>query len=358
MAKKKAEESKDKLQDALDKLNKQYGMGAVFALDSRTSGKYDTISSGSIGFDYITLGVGGFVKGKLYELMGWEGTGKSTICGHAVANCQAKGGKVAYIDGEHAVDKQYFEQLGVDTTKLLIAQPTCGEEGFNIAMELINTGEIDLVIIDSDSSLIPKKVLDGEVGDSAIGRKAYLNSNAYPKLKGALSKHNVCVIVVSQYREKIGVMFGNPTTTQGGHALKFYSDVRVEVSRTLAKDGDVTYGNLTKVKAIKNKMSPPYRLSQFEIVYGEGIDKFSELMEMADELELGRKYGSTYTFDGVKYPLEEFKQRIMEEPDFFDELKQKVIDKLLNTQEEIESIDVVDEEVVTPNLFTENESEN
>jgi len=208
MAKKAAtKETTNKFQEAMDKLNKTYGVGSILALDSKTGGDYDVISTGSIGFDHITLGVGGFVKGKLYELMGWEGTGKSTICGHAAAECQKAGGTVLYIDGEHAVDKNYFKKLGVDTTKMLIAQPSCGEEGFNIAMEMINTGEIDLVIIDSDSSLIPKKMLDGDVGDSTIGRKALLNSNAYPKLKGALSQHNVCVIVISQYREKIGVMF-------------------------------------------------------------------------------------------------------------------------------------------------------
>ena len=247
----------NKFQEALDKLNKAYGTGTILTLDSKTEGNYDVISTGSIGFDYVTLGTGGFVKGKMYELMGWEGTGKSTICGHAVAECQKKGGTVLYIDGEHAVDKNYFQQLGVDTTKLLIAQPSCGEEGFNIAMEMINTGDIDLVIIDSDSSLIPKKQLDGDVGDSTIGHKSRLNSNAYPKLKSALSANNVCLIVISQYREKIGVMFGNPTTTQGGHALKFYSDCRIEVSKSLAKEGDVTYGNITKVKATKNKMCPP-----------------------------------------------------------------------------------------------------
>lgn len=337
MAKQKVSESKDKFQEALDKLNKQYGMGTVLALDSKTHGNYDVISTGSVAFDYITLGVGGFVKGKMYELMGWEGTGKSTICGHLVANCQAKGGKVVYIDGEHAVDKNYFKSLGVDTTKMLIAQPSCGEEGFNIAVEMIQTGEVDLLIIDSDSSLIPKAVLDGDVGDSSIGKKARLNSSAYPKIKSMADKNNVCVVVVSQYREKIGVMFGNPTTTQGGHALKFYADVRIEVSKTLAKEGDVTYGNITKVKATKNKMSPPYKQSQFEIVYGEGIDKFTEIMELADEFEMGRKYGQTYTFDGVKYPLEEFKQRLREECDFFDQIKTSIISKIqqLEIEEEI-----------------------
>ncbi len=331
-----------KLQEALDKLNKAYGAGTVLALDSKTNGNYDVISTGSIGFDWITLGTGGFVKGRMYELMGWEGSGKSTICGHAVAECQKAGGKVVYIDGEHAVDKNYFEAIGVNTSELLIAQPSCGEEGFNIAMDMINTGEVDLIIIDSDSSLLPKKVIDGEVGDSAIGKKAVLNNNAYPKLKGALSQHNVCVIVISQYREKIGVMFGNPTTTQGGHALKFYTDVRIEVSKTGVKDGDVQYGNLTKVKAIKNKMSPPYRLSTFEIVYGEGIDKVKEIMDLLNEYELGRKYGKTMTFNDVKYDLDEFKRMIMDNEDFYREIRESIINKINNTELKTELTDVED----------------
>lgn len=341
MAKSKQEgsESKSKFQDALDKLNKTYGVGTVLALDSKTHGEYDVISTGSVGFDHITLGVGGFVKGKLYELMGWEGTGKSTICGHAAAECQKEGGVVLYIDGEHAVDKNYFQKLGVDTTKMLIAQPSCGEEGFNIAMEMINTGEVDLVIIDSDSSLIPKKVLDGEVGDSSIGKKAVLNSNAYPKLKTALSANNVCVIVISQYREKIGVMFGNPTTTQGGHALKFYSDVRIEVSRSLAKEGDVTYGNLTKVKAIKNKMNPPYRLASFEIVYGEGIDKVGEILNLMNDYEVGKKWGKTITFNETKYELDVFRNLLSDNPEFYEEIKTAIVNK-------IKQVDNVKEEPV------------
>jgi len=342
MAKAKAVEaaSSSKYQEALEKLNKTYGVGTVLTLDSKTSGEYDLISTGSIGFDHITLGVGGFVKGKLYELMGWEGTGKSTICGHVVAECQKKGGTVLYIDGEHAVDRKYFQAIGVDTTKMLIAQPSCGEEGFQIAMDMINTGDVDLVIIDSDSSLIPKKVLDGDVGDSSIGKKAVLNSNAYPKLKSALSEHNVCVIVISQYREKIGIMFGNPTTTQGGHALKFYSDCRIEVSRSLAKDGDVTYGNITKLKAIKNKMNPPYRLSNFEIIYGKGIDKLGEMLTLINEFEIGRKYGKTMTINEVKYDLEEFKKMLMDNEEFYAEIKAKIIDKInnveLKTEEHVE----------------------
>jgi recombination protein RecA len=283
----------------------------------------------------------------MYELMGWEGTGKSTICGHAVANCQAKGGKVVYIDGEHAVDKNYFKALGVNTSDMLIAQPSCGEEGFNIAVQLMESGEVDLVIIDSDSSLIPKAVLDGEVGEHAIGKKARLNSSAYPKLKSIAHNHNVCLIVISQYREKIGVMFGNPTTTQGGHALKFYSDVRIEVARTLAKDGDVTYGNITKVKAIKNKMSPPYRLAHFEIVYGVGIDRLEEMMDLINEYEVGRKYGKTMTIDGVKYDLEEFKTLVIDNPEFYEELKGKVMDKINEVEPEIEEV-IEEEDVQLP----------
>jgi len=340
MAKKQTNETTNTFEQALEKLNKQYGTGTVLALDSKTEGNYDAISTGSIGFDWITLGVGGFVKGKMYELMGWEGTGKSTICGHAVASCQAQGGKVVFIDGEHAVDKNYFERLGVDTTKMLIAQPSSGEEGFNIAVEMMSTGEVDLIIIDSDSSLIPKSVLDGEVGDHAIGKKARLNSSAYPKIKSIAHNTNTCVIVISQYREKIGVMFGNPTTTQGGHALKFYSDVRIEVSRSLMKDGQEVIGNLTKVKATKNKMSPPYQKSEFEIIYGIGIDRVSETLQLLHDLELGRKYGKTYTYDGIKYDLEEFKQNILEDVDFFNSLKSKIIDTL-NGVEEVKEVEPV-----------------
>ena len=354
MAKKStSSESSNKFQDVLDRLNKTYGVGSILALDSKSGGDYDLISTGSIGFDHITLGIGGFAKGKLYELRGWEGTGKSTICGHAVAECQKQGGKVLYIDGEYAVDKNYFQQLGVDTTKMLIAQPTCGEEGFNIAMEMINTGEIDLVVIDSDSSLIPKKMLDGDVGDSTIGRKALLNSNAYPKLKGALSKHNVCVIVISQYREKIGVVFGNPTTTQGGHALKFYSDCIIECTKSAAKDGDQQYGNVTKLKTIKNKMFPPYRKSEFEIVYGLGIDKFKEIMELGNEYEILRKYGKTITYDNTKYQADEFEALLTDNPEFLASITKDIMTKIKETEDlkVVVEEEIVETPPVAPSLF-------
>ena len=332
MAKKKQNEGEpvDKFQEALDKLNKTYGEGSVLTLTTKANSDYDIVTTGSIGFDHITLGIGGFAKGKLYELIGWEGSGKSTICGHAVAQFQEKGYKVLYIDGEHAVDKDYFQALGVNIDDMLIAQPSCGEEGFNIAMELINTGQIDLVIIDSDSSLIPKKVLDGDVGDSSIGYKARLNSNAYPKLKSALSKYNVCVIVVSQYREKIGVMFGDPRTTQGGHALKFYSDCRIEVSKTLAKEGDATYGNITKVKTIKNKMAPPYRTTSFEIVYGKGIDRFAELMELGAEYEVLKKRGNVVTFNETKFEYSEFESLLGDNPELEEEIIKTILERIKN----------------------------
>jgi recombination protein RecA len=336
MAKSTKESSGSKIQEALDKLNKTYGVGTVLTLDNKGNNSYDVISTGSIGFDWVTLGTGGFVKGKMYELMGWEGSGKSTICGHAVAECQKKGGTVLYIDGEHAVDKNYFEALGVDTNKMLIAQPSCGEEGFNIAMEMIKTGDIDMIIIDSDSSLIPKKVLDGEVGDSAFGKKAVLNSSAYPKLKSALSEFNVCVIVISQYREKIGVMFGNPTTTQGGHALKYYTDCRIEVSKSLAKEGDVNYGNITKVKSVKNKMSPPYRLTQFEIVYGAGIDKVKEIMELGSEYEIFKKWGKTITFGENKYDLDQFSELLLHNEEFYNDITEKIKTKINQSEPKIE----------------------
>ncbi len=324
---------KSKFQEALDALNKRYGVGAVLALGDKSHNNYDLISTGSIAFDHIALGVGGFVKGKLYELIGWEGSGKSTICGHAVANCQKNGGRVLYIDGENAVDPNYFTALGVDINEMLIAQPSNGEEGFQIAFDMINTGEIDLVIIDSDSSLIPKKIIDGDVGEASIGRKAKLNSDVYPKLKNLLSKHHTCVIVVSQYREKIGVMFGDPRTTQGGHALKFYSDVRVEVSRTLAKEGTEAYGNVTKIKTIKNKMSAPFKGIEFEIVFGVGIDRMLEIMDMASDLEILRKYGKTITYNEIKYDLDEFRGLLEDNEEFFDKLRQDIIDKINNVNE-------------------------
>jgi recombination protein RecA len=238
---------------------------------------------------------------------------------------------------------------------MLLAQPSCGEEGFNIALDLINTGEIDLVIIDSDSSLIPRKILDGEVGDSNIGRKAKLNSDTYPKMKTALARNNTCAIIVSQYREKIGVMFGNPTTTQGGHALKYGADVRIEVTKSAAKDGDFQYGNVTKIKSTKNKMSPPYRLTQFEVVYGEGIDRIGEILVLSNEFEILRKYGKTITYNENKYDIDEFRTLLEDNEEFFNKLREDIINKINQTElttEDVEEEEVQEEEKSeTLNLF-------
>lgn len=338
MAKKVAEITivKSKLQESMDRMNKQYGVGTVMTLakDSPRR-KYEVISSGSIGVDHIVLGTGGFAKGKLYELMGWEGAGKSTVCGHVIAECQKAGKVAACIDGEGALDPTYFEALGVDLSKLILCQPNSGDEGFNVAIELIKTGEIDLLIIDSDSSLIPKSIMDAPVGESTIGKKARLNSDSYPKLKNALVKYQVCVIVTSQYREKIGVMFGNPTTTQGGHALKFYSDCRIEISKSMAKDGEVAYGNVTKMKATKNKMSPPYRVAKFDVVWGQGIDTTAELVELASEYEVINKAGSWYSYGETKLGqgINGVTAIFNDNPELCDEIRQQVIDKLTHTED-------------------------
>lgn len=335
MAKKKTEE-KETLSNVISRMNKTYGEGALIGLNDKTKDEYDIISTGSIGFDYHVLGVGGFVKGKLYELIGWEGTGKSTICGHLAAECQKEGGKVVYIDGEHAVDKKYFKQLGVNIDDILISQPANGEEGFEIAMETIKTGEVDLVIIDSDSSLIPKSVIDNPIGDSAIGKKAKLNSDAYPKLKNKLVENDVCVVVISQWREKIGVMFGDPRTTQGGHALKFYADCRIDITKSLSKEDKTVVGNLTKIKTIKNKTYPPYHKCEFDIAFGIGIDKKKELMDLASEYGIGRKYGKTYTYNEIKYSLEEFEE-MMDDEWFFNNLRNTLIEKITSNEKEMEN---------------------
>jgi len=337
MAKKAAEIviAKSKLQDAMDRMNKQYGVGTIITLNDSFSKGYEVVSSGSIGFDYITLGTGGWVKGKLYEIMGWESSGKTTICGHAAAEFQKANENVLYVDGEGGLDKPYFKNIGVDTAKLLINQPDNGDEGFDVIIELIKTGEIGLVIIDSDSSMIPKSVKQSPVGESSIGKKARLNSDAYPKLKTALLEYNVCVIVTSQYREKIGMMFGNPATTQGGHALKYYCDCRIEVSKSLAKEGDVSYGNITKTKATKNRMAPPYRVAQFDVVWGKGIDKFAEVIDLAIEYNIVTRAGSWYNYGETK--IGQGKDSVItilnDNPELYDEIRQLLIDKLTHTED-------------------------
>lgn len=330
---KKADNEKKSLQQVLDDLNKEYGKGTIISLEESDDGdgEYDVISSGSIGIDYKALGVGGFIKGKLYELRGWEGSGKSTLMGHLTAECQKKGGKVVYIDGEHAVDTKYFKNLGVNLKEnFYLSQPSFGEEGFDIAERMVKSGEVDLVIIDSDSSLLPKSVIDNPVGASNIGKKAKLNSDIYPKLKIALTKSNCCVIVISQYREKIGVMFGDPKVTQGGNALRFYADAIVELSKRLVKEGEETLGNDTKFKTIKNKSFPPYRETRVDIIFGEGIDRIGELIDLSIEYGIISKSGAFYKYNEETIAKGEsvIRRLLNDNPEFYEEIKGKVIEAI------------------------------
>jgi len=317
-------------QEKMDKLNETYGKGTVITLDTDKVEEYNVIPSGSIGVDHVALGVGGFIKGKMYELRGWEGTGKSTLAGTLCANCQKLGGKVLYIDGEHAVDIKYFQKLGVDLSKFILCQPDYGEEGFDVAETLINTGELSLVIIDSDSSLIPKIIIDNPMEASNLGKKAKLNSTAYPRLKLSLSNNNCCVIVISQYREKIGVMFGDPKVTSGGHALKFYADIIIELSKKLSKEGDETVGNDTKFKTIKNKTYPPFKECRFDIVFGKGIDRAKEVLELAIELGIITKSGASYSLGEQKLERGEAKmiQFMEDNPEFREDIELQVINTI------------------------------
>ena len=338
-------ESKVSLAETMANLNKKYGEGTVLTLNQKSYGNYELISTGSLAVDYIALGVGGFVKGKMYEIRGWEGTGKSTLCGHAVANCQKNGGKAVYIDSEHAVDKNYFAALGVDINEMIFCQPSSGEEGFQIAQDLINTGEIDLVIIDSDNGLLPKSVIDGDMGDSSIGKKARLNSGAYPKIKTCISSNNTCVIVISQYREKIGVMFGDPRTTQGGHVLKYTADVILEMSKTLAKEGTDVYGNETKVKGLKNKMSPPFRVAEFLVKFGVGIDRIGEIISFGNQFKVLKKYGKVVTYNDTKYSVEEFTKLLEDNNEFFDHVRNEIIKAIGNADTEFDVEPVEENEI-------------
>jgi len=330
-----AKDERSKLEITLEKLEKDYGKGTVLSLDSKLRGDYDVISTGSLAFDWKVLGVGGYVKGRMYEIMGWEGAFKTTMCAHAIAECQRRGGKGVYMDGENAVDINYFKSLGVNTHELLLSQISNGEEGFEIALQLINTGEIDLLIIDSDNSFLPKAVIQGEVGDSAIGKKAKLNGSAYPKLKTALVNNNVCVIVISQYREKIGVIYGSPLVTQGGHALKFYSDCRIEIARSAfvkekgkeSDDKGANIGGVVRVKTIKNKTFSPYKTCSFDVIFGQGVDNFGEIIELGIEQDIIQRNGSWYSYGDVKLGqgTASVKALMADNPELYEELKQKVI---------------------------------
>ncbi|MEI6349229.1 MAG: recombinase RecA [Bacteroidota bacterium] len=318
------------LQLTLDKLEKTYGKGSIMRLGDSPIENIEFISTGSIGLD-VALGIGGLPKGRVIEIYGPESSGKTTLAIHAIAEAQKKGGIAAFIDAEHAFDRFYAEKLGVDTSSLLISQPDNGEQALEIAENLIRSGAIDIIVIDSVAALTPKSEIEGEMGDSKMGLQARLMSQALRKLTGTISKTGACCIFINQLREKIGVMFGNPETTTGGNALKFYASVRLDIRKiSQIKEGDQVNGNRVRVKVVKNKVAPPFRMAEFDIIYGEGISKIGELVDLGVEFNIIKKSGSWFSYNDTKLGQgrDAAKQILLDNPELFDEIEGLVREKL------------------------------
>ncbi|MDA8850308.1 recombinase RecA [Flavobacteriaceae bacterium] len=311
----------------LDKLDKAYGKGTVMKMSDAPVVDVEVIPSGSLGLD-IALGVGGYPRGRVIEIYGPESSGKTTLTLHAIAEAQKAGGIAAFIDAEHAFDRFYAQNLGVDIDNLIISQPDNGEQALEIADNLVRSGAIDMVVIDSVAALTPKSEIEGEMGDSKMGLHARLMSQALRKLTGSISKTNCTMIFINQLREKIGVMFGNPETTTGGNALKFYASVRLDIRRsTQIKDSDGNVlGNKTRVKVVKNKVAPPFRLAEFDIMYGQGVSKVGEILDVAVEHEIVKKSGSWFSYDDTKLGQgrDAVKNMIKDNPELMDELEEKI----------------------------------
>lgn len=314
------------LQLTLDKLDKTYGKGTVMKMGDKAVEEVEVISSGSLGLD-LALGVNGYPKGRIIEIYGPESSGKTTLTLHAIAEAQKAGGIAAFIDAEHAFDRHYAEKLGVDIENLIISQPDNGEQALEIAENLIRSGAIDIVVIDSVAALTPKSEIEGEMGDSKMGLHARLMSQALRKLTGTISKTHCTVFFINQLREKIGVMFGNPETTTGGNALKFYASVRLDIRRaSQIKDGENVIGNRTKVKVVKNKVAPPFKTAEFDIMYGEGVSKTGEILDLAVEFEVIKKAGSWFSYGETKLGQgrDAVKLLIKDNPELAEELEQKI----------------------------------
>jgi len=324
-----ATENKEKLQAlkmTLDRIEKTYGKGTIMRLGDSAIEAAEVISTGSLTLD-LALGVGGYPKGRIIEIYGPESSGKTTLTLHAIAEAQKAGGIAAFIDAEHAFDRFYAEKLGVDTENLLISQPDNGEQALEIADNLIRSGAIDIIVIDSVAALVPKGELEGEMGDSKVGLQARLMSQALRKLTATISKTGCCCIFINQLREKIGVMYGSPETTTGGNALKFYCSVRLDIRRTgQLKDGENLVGNRSRVKVVKNKMAPPFKLAEFDIIFGEGISKLGELIDIGVETDIIKKSGSWFKYNDTQLGQgrESVKSILKDNPELCDEIEGKI----------------------------------
>jgi recombination protein RecA len=318
----------------MDKIDKDFGKGSVMMMNERGEQLQEVVSTGSIGLD-AALGIGGLPKGRVIEIYGPESSGKTTVATHVIAEAQKKGGMCAIIDAEHAFDSAYAQKLGVDIDNLLISQPDYGEQALEIADRLILSGALDVVVIDSVAALVPKGELEGEMGDSKMGLQARLMSQALRKLTATISKTNTICIFINQLREKIGVMFGNPETTTGGNALKFYASVRLDIRRmTQIKDGEEAVGNRVKVKVVKNKVAPPFRVAEFDIIFGEGVSKVGEILDIGVELGIVNKSGSwfSYNTDKLGQGREAVKQLLKDNTELANEIENKIREKLKEAQ--------------------------
>lgn len=338
MAKEKKSAVKDTdaaLDDAISQIEKKFGKGSVMRLGDRAAVDVDVIPSGSLTLDKA-LGIGGYPKGRIIEIYGPESSGKTTLTLHAIAQAQKQGGKAAFIDAEHAIDPVYAKNLGVDIDALILSQPDSGEQALEIAEMLVRSGVIDLIVIDSVAALVPQVELDGEMGDAAVGLQARLMSKALRKLSGVMNKTNCTVIFINQLREKIGVMYGNPETTTGGRALKFYSSVRVEIRRSeqIKQNGEIV-GNKANIKVVKNKVAPPFKTTQVDIIYGKGISRDGEILDLAVEGDIVEKSGAWYAYNGEKIGQgrENAKNFLLEHPAIFAEVEEKVKAQLFGNEE-------------------------